>query len=46
MSSITTQLPIADAGDVIQQRQKRAALAVAMLGFAVVALDAHRISTR
>lgn len=41
MSSITTQPPIADADDAIQQRQKRAALAVAMLGFAVVALDAQ-----
>lgn len=41
MSSITTQPPIADADDAIQQRQKRTALAVAMLGFAVVALDAQ-----
>lgn len=41
MSSITTQPPIAYVDDAIQQRQKRAALVVAMLGFAVVALDAQ-----
>jgi DHA2 family methylenomycin A resistance protein-like MFS transporter len=41
MSSMTTQPSIADAGDAIRPRQKRAALTVAMLGFAVVALDAQ-----
>jgi len=41
MSSMTTLPSIADAGNRIQPRQKRAALTVAMLGFAVVALDAQ-----
>jgi hypothetical protein len=41
MSSMTTPPSIADAGNRIQPRQKRAALAIAMLGFAVVALDAQ-----
>jgi hypothetical protein len=34
MSSMTTQPSIADAADAIKPRQKRAALTVAMLGFA------------
>ena len=41
MSSITTEPSIAVADNAIQRRHQRAALAVAMLGFAVVALDAQ-----
>jgi hypothetical protein len=41
MSSTTTPPSTADAGNRIQPPQKRAALTVAMLGFAVVALDAQ-----
>jgi len=41
MSSMKTQPSTAVADDEIQPRQKRAALTVAMLGFAVVALDAQ-----
>jgi MFS transporter, DHA2 family, methylenomycin A resistance protein len=41
MSSMTTQPTVAGAGDAIGPGQKRAALMVAMLGFAVVALDAQ-----
>jgi MFS transporter, DHA2 family, methylenomycin A resistance protein len=41
MSSMTTPPSIAAADDAIQPRQKGAALTVAMLGFAVVALDAQ-----
>lgn len=41
MSSMTTQPSIAEAGSRVEPPQKRAALAVAMLGFAVVALDAQ-----
>ena len=41
MSSMTAQPSVAGTDDVIWLRQKRAALTVAMLGFAVVALDAQ-----
>jgi MFS transporter, DHA2 family, methylenomycin A resistance protein len=41
MSSMTTQPVIAAADDLARRRHQRAALAVAMLGFAVVALDAQ-----
>src|ERR1700761_7315771 len=41
MSSTTTHPSIAGAGNRIPPRQKRAALTIAMLGFAVVALDAQ-----
>lgn len=41
MRSVKTRPSIAVTGDAIEPRHKRAALTVAMLGFAVVALDAQ-----